>query len=244
MAKALSVDLRDRVLAAVERVVLSPGGGPVRGERVERDPLARTRRRKRGRRRPSRRAGTAARAASRRMRRLILRFVDETLGHHARGAAAQLDRAGSPLRHRHALALLRRGDGSRSKKDRACRRAGSSRHPEAARGLVRRPARSRSRPPRLHRRDLGVDQHGAPAMAGADAASVCGPASRTATGRPRPSWPACAARGMIAPWFSTARSTAPPSRPMSNRCSSPSCRPATSSSWTICRATRAAVSRA
>jgi hypothetical protein len=41
MSKALSMDLRDRVIAAVEGGDVVPaGGGPVRGQRVERDPLA------------------------------------------------------------------------------------------------------------------------------------------------------------------------------------------------------------
>ena len=44
---------------------------------------------------------------------------------------------------------------------RARQRAGPSRRPDAAAGLVRRPARPRPRAAGLHRRDLGEDQHGA-----------------------------------------------------------------------------------
>jgi len=47
------------------------------------------------------------------------------------------------------------------KKDGARDRAGPPRHPEAARGVVRQPARSRSRTTGLYRRNLGLNQHGA-----------------------------------------------------------------------------------
>jgi transposase len=58
------------------------------------------------------------------------------------------------------------------KKDRARGRAGEAGHPEATSGVVRRPARSRPRAPRLHRRDLGLHEHG--------------PAVRTSAPRPAP----------------------------------------------------------
>src|SRR5829696_2228353 len=58
------------------------------------------------------------------------------------------------------------------KKDRARGRAGEAEHPEATSGVVRRPARSRPRAPRLHRRDLGLHEHG--------------PAVRTSAPRPAP----------------------------------------------------------
>lgn len=47
------------------------------------------------------------------------------------------------------------------KKDGPCERAGPRRHRRAALGLVRGPARSRSQAAGVHRRDLGVNQHGA-----------------------------------------------------------------------------------
>jgi hypothetical protein len=50
--------------------------------------------------------------------------------------------------------------GSRARKHRARQRTGSSRRPEAARGLVRGPAGPRPGAARLHRRDLSQDQHG------------------------------------------------------------------------------------
>ncbi len=49
------------------------------------------------------------------------------------------------------------------KKVRARDGAGSVRHPEAARGLVRRPRSISIRPPRVYRRDIGLHQHGPPA---------------------------------------------------------------------------------
>ncbi len=52
------------------------------------------------------------------------------------------------------------GARSRSKKGGACHRAGPSGRPEAAPGLVRSPARPRSKPPRMHRRDLDLHRHG------------------------------------------------------------------------------------
>lgn len=61
------------------------------------------------------------------------------------------------------------------KRDCARQRAGPPGHPEAARRVVRRAARSRPGAPRLHRRDVGLDQHGAPLRKG--------PAGRTASRR-------------------------------------------------------------
>src|SRR5579863_3244986 len=69
---------------------------------------------------------------------------------------------------------------SRVKKDRARQRAGSTRHRETARGLVRGTARSRPRTPRLYRRDLGLDKHGAPVRASA---------ARPEAAHERPPWP-------------------------------------------------------
>ena len=48
---------------------------------------------------------------------------------------------------------------SRAKKVRARCRTGAPGYREAKAGLVRRPTRPRSRTPRVHRRDLGLDQH-------------------------------------------------------------------------------------
>ncbi|MER8880308.1 IS630 family transposase [Mesorhizobium sp. M0684] len=64
---------------------------------------------------------------------------------------------------RSALSAWLRGRGWTFKKVRTCTGAGSPRHPEAATGLVRRPARSRPCEARVHRRDGIVDEDGAPA---------------------------------------------------------------------------------
>ena len=61
---------------------------------------------------------------------------------------------------------------------RAARATGSARRPDTPPGMVRRPARPGRRPPRLHRRNLGLDQHGAPPWAL--------PARRTPAGRRAP----------------------------------------------------------
>ena len=52
------------------------------------------------------------------------------------------------------------------KKERSRQGAGPPGRPDAPRGLVRGPARPRSRPARRHRRDVGLHQHGAPARPG------------------------------------------------------------------------------
>ncbi len=47
-----------------------------------------------------------------------------------------------------------------AQKDGPCERTGPARHRRAALGLVRGPAQPQSRAPGVHRRDLGIDQHG------------------------------------------------------------------------------------
>jgi hypothetical protein len=123
------------------------------------------------------------------------------------------------------------------KKDRTRLRAGPPRHLEATRGLVRRPARSRSRTLGHYRRDLGFDQHGA------DPRSL--PPRRTPACRlPHGHWKTTTfvagltTRGIIAPFVLEGRSIATLSRPMSSASVFPNCARATSSSWTTCPATR------
>ncbi len=108
----------------------------------------------------------------------------------------------------------------------------------ASTGLVRWPARSRSRAACLHRRNMGLHQHG-PSLRPL-------PARRTPPGRrtPRPLEDhdlrrrADHARHDCAPSYPMARSIGPPLRPMSRKCSSQNSRPATSWSWTISPATK------
>ena len=73
------------------------------------------------------------------------------------------------------------------KKVRACGGAGPSRRAEAARGMVRGPTRPRSRTLGVHRRDRRQHQDGAAARSGAAAGSACAPRSRMGTGRRPPS---------------------------------------------------------
>ena len=244
MSKALSVDLRTAGSGGGRRRAQpSGGGGAVRGQRGEREPLAGAgaeagRRAARPARRrsplgPDRGAGGADPGAA-----------GGDAGRHHGGAARGACRARPRLRLRHAAAVLRAATASRAKKDRPRQRAGSPGRPDAAAGLVRRPARPRPGAAGLHRRDLGQDQHGAhPRPLPARRAPAHGRAARPLEDhdlRRRPD-PARHDRALRA---SAARSTATPSRPMSSRCSSPSCAPATSSSWTTSPATREPTVRA
>lgn len=81
---------------------------------------------------------------------------------------------------RSALSAWLRGHGGTFKKVRARTGAGSPRRPEAAPGLVRRPARSRSGEARVHRRDRPLHKDGSPAWKSA--------ARRALPGR-RAAWP-------------------------------------------------------
>jgi transposase len=158
MGRALSRDLRDRVVAAVERGVSC--------------------------RRAAERFGSAASAI--RWRQLVLahgtpaaksqggdRRTPKTEDHEAfilEAIEQQPDPTLAELREMLAergvsisIAKLWRffaRHGITRKKDRPRDGAGSSRRPEAPRGMVRGPARSRPRQAGLHRRDLGVHQHG------------------------------------------------------------------------------------
>ena len=127
---------------------------------------------------------------------------------------------------------------SRAKKDRACDRAGPSGCPEATRGLVRSSTRSRPGSPRLRRRDLGLDQYGPSPRPLPTRRAAQGRGSARPLEKPRPSSGRSRCAASSPPSSSTGRSTATPSRLMSPRGSSPSFAPATSSSWTISPATR------
>ena len=96
------------------------------------------------------------------------------------------------------------------KKDRARGRAEPPGHPEAAVGLVRCPARSRSWIFAVHRRDLGIDQHGAAWWPRSEEASACGPAFHTAIGRRQPAGRADGSPAWSRRWFSTGRSIVRP----------------------------------
>ena len=190
MSKALSLDLRVRVLGGGGgRRNASRGGGTVWGERGEREPLAHTGTRtgrsatQGDRRRPSLETHRGVHAA-------VIAALETEPGHHHRGGSrrASPSRVWSSASARYDASSP--ATPSRAKKDGARQRAGPPGRPEAAAGLVRRPARSRSGAPGLHRRDLGQDQDGAAPRPLPARPAAAGRACRTATGRRRPSSPA------------------------------------------------------
>ena len=143
--KALSVDLRERVVAAIEGgTVVPPGGGAVRGERLQRDPLAAAGVGPRAMSDPALWAATAVPAAIESHAELILGLVDKKRDVTLAELRAALAERGSRWA-RPRCGASSTGGRSRSKKVSARGRAGSSRHPEAARGLVRGATRPRSR---------------------------------------------------------------------------------------------------
>lgn len=159
MSKALSVDLRDRVVAAVA----PSGGGAVRGQRFERDPLDGP-----GAcdRRCAAPAGGRGQAVSpdRGLRAVILSAVEAKSDITLAELRALLAEHGVGV----AISTLCRIFARRKitlKKVPTCVGAGPSRRPDATQSLVRGPARPRSGAARLHRRDGGQHQDGAAARA-------------------------------------------------------------------------------
>ena len=141
MAKALSIDLRRRVVdataqgmscrQAAERFGVSASSAIRWQQQVTDDRHDASR---------GRRAGTAVRSGLRRMSQVILGLVAETPDITLVGIRATLADRGIRRRDWHAVALLRPPQASRAKKDRPRGGAEPPRHPEAAQGLVRRPA--------------------------------------------------------------------------------------------------------
>jgi transposase len=155
MSKALSVDLRDRVVAAVRDEGLSHRAAAIRFK-VSAASISRWRalQRQSGHLRPGPLGGDRRSAASEAHAKLILRIFE-----------TQRDMSIEELRARLAGRGLHYGYGTlwrffvrhnlTRKKDRVRRRAGPSRRPETTSGLVRRPDRSRSRQAGLRGRELG-----------------------------------------------------------------------------------------
>jgi transposase len=166
MATALSNDLRKRVLAAVD------GGMSCRRAAQHFGVSAASAIRWNDRRRREGHFGPKALGGDRRSGRieahgeLILSLVDDkpdiTLGE----LRARLAEQGMAWPSAHCGASSS-ATASRAKKDCTCRRAGPARCREAAPGVVRGTSRPRSGASRVHRRDLGLHQHGAPAWPGA-----------------------------------------------------------------------------
>ncbi len=147
--------------------------------------------------------------------------------HHAGRVASAARRVGIGTLWR----FFRPASDHAQKRDRARHEQGPPRNREAPGRVVRWAARSRSRTPGLHRRDMGVHQHGRVATVAVGAASGCARACPTDNGRPPPSSPACAAPAWWRRWCSTARSNGMRSLPISPVLV-PASHPATLSSWT------------
>ena len=159
MVKALSVDLRTRVLAAVaegasHRAVAERFG--VSAASVSR---WRALERETGDLRPGSLGGDRRSGRVEAQAELILALLAETPDITVEELRLALGERG----HAFGYGTLRRFFVRRRitrKKDRARQRAEPSRRAEAARGLVRGATRPRSGAAGLHRRDLGQDQHG------------------------------------------------------------------------------------
>lgn len=159
MSRTLSTDLRERVVAAVS-------GGMSRRRAAERfgvSPASAVRLCARARATGS--VAAKPRGGDRLSRRIECR----------RSAFSRLSRRRTTSRWPRSRRILPRtgiasasarsggfspSAGSCGKKDRSRDGAGPAGHPEAEAGLVRRPARPRPSASRVHRRNLGVDQHG------------------------------------------------------------------------------------
>ena len=150
MAKALSLDLRIRVPAAVEAGVSYRQAAERFGVRAASVSRWRALTCHKGEPRPGPSAATAAWGASRRRAVSSARSSRGRLTSPSRSYAQPLPDAATLS----AMALTR-------KKDHARQRAGSSGRPEETAGPVRGANRPRSPAIGLHRRDLGQDQHGA-----------------------------------------------------------------------------------
>ena len=160
MGRGLSQDLRDRVVAAID------GGMSCRGAAVRFGVSAASAIRWR---QLSLRHGTPAAKAQggdRRSGRIeahaafILGAIETKDDITLVELQAQLAERGTPVGIGTLWRFFDRHRITR-KKDRTRRRTRTPRRPEASRGVVRGADRSRPRAARLHRRDLGIDQHGA-----------------------------------------------------------------------------------
>jgi transposase len=161
MARAYSQDLRDRVIDAAfsgtsaRRAADRFGIGLATAIRWVRQA------RETGDRTPGRQ-GQPRRSKLDPHRDYILRLVETTLDMTISEMLEKLAAERGVQASRATLWTFLDRCGLTFKKVRTRGRAEPSGHPEAARGLVRRPARSRSRPPRVYRRDMGLHQHGPP----------------------------------------------------------------------------------
>ena len=216
----------------------SGGGGALRGERGEREPLAGAGARDRATSRPGPLGGDRRSGRIEAQAPLILALLAATPDTTIEELRAALAERGHALRLRHAAAVLRPPPHHAQKKT---AHASEQDRPDV---LKRRQAWFDAQPDLDPERLVFIDETWAKTnMARTHGRAPRG--ERLRVGVPHGHWKTTTfvagltLRGMIAPFvLSTARSTATPSRPMSSRSSSPSCAPATSSSWTISPATR------
>jgi transposase len=157
MSKALSFDLRVRVLAAV-------AGGSTHRQAAERFGVSaasvsrwRTREREQGDAQPKAMGGDRKSGRIEAHTATILSVLEETPDITIEELRQALGEKGLSFGFGTIRRFFARHEITR-KKDGTCRGTGSSRRESRPRGLVREPARPRSGAPRLHRRDLGLDE--------------------------------------------------------------------------------------
>ena len=160
MSKALSLDLRTRVLAAVDAGASHREAAARFGVSAASVSRWRALEREQGDARPGPLGGDRRSGRIEAQAPLILELIAATPDATNAELRADPRRTRPPLRLRDAAALLPPPRASRAKKDRPCQRAGPPGRREPAASLVRRAGRTRSCAPGLHRRDLGEDQHG------------------------------------------------------------------------------------
>ena len=160
MSKALSLDLRTRVLAAVAEGASHRTVGARFGVSAASVSRWRALERVQGDARPGPLGGDRRSGRIEAQAVLIRQLLEETPDITTEELRQALGSAATP-------SATARSSGSsaatasRAKKDRPRERAGAAGRHDAAAGLVRRPARPRPRAAGVHRRDLGQDQHDA-----------------------------------------------------------------------------------
>ena len=164
MARALSVDLRQRVVDAI-------GQGMSRRQAATRFRVSAASAIRWAEQQETRGALAPKKQGGDRRSDRVEKEADFILGEVEKAPAITLEDLQAKLKEERGQGWGRSGAsshgvGSRSKKDGACSRARASRREGSASGMVQRPARSRPEEAHLYRRDGGDDQDGAPLWAG------------------------------------------------------------------------------
>ena len=173
MPKSLSFDLRSRVLAAVEAGLSCRQAAKRFGVSASSAIRWQALRRSRGDARPKPQGGDRLSRRTEAHATLIHAALAEVPDITLPELKDKLARQGTHVSVAALWRFCRRHD-IRRKKDGARCRTGPAGHSEAAPRLVRGPARSRSRASGVHRRDLGVHQHGPPLRMGATRTAAAG----------------------------------------------------------------------